>query len=125
MIGVAGFGVQLGVVALLTAVFAATPPVATVIAVEAAILHNFFWHERWTWADRPSTRGGRLARLARFHSANGLVSILGNIGIVALLGGINPMVANTIAVSICSFVNLAAGDRLVFSRSATPIANRQ
>ena len=23
------------------------------IAVEAAVLHNFGWHERWTWRDRP------------------------------------------------------------------------
>ncbi len=26
--------------------------IATALAVEAAVLHNFFWHERWTWADR-------------------------------------------------------------------------
>jgi putative flippase GtrA len=25
---------------------------ATALAVEAAVVHNFFWHERFTWADR-------------------------------------------------------------------------
>ena len=25
---------------------------ATALAVEAAVLHNFIWHERWTWKDR-------------------------------------------------------------------------
>ena len=25
---------------------------ATALAVEAAVIHNFFWHERYTWADR-------------------------------------------------------------------------
>jgi putative flippase GtrA len=121
-IGVAGFAVQLGVVALLTACPIA-PVIATLVAVEAAILHNFFWHERWTWADRPG--GSRLARLARFHVANGFVSLVGNVSIVAMLEGIDPIVGNAIAVAICSVVNFTAGDRLVFSRSATPIANPQ
>ena len=26
---------------------------ATGLAVEIAVLHNFLWHERFTWADRP------------------------------------------------------------------------
>lgn len=25
---------------------------ATALAVETAVIHNFFWHERFTWADR-------------------------------------------------------------------------
>jgi putative flippase GtrA len=111
-VGVVGFAVQLGVVAMLTACSVSTV-IATVVGVEAAILHNFFWHERWTWVDRPG--GGRLARLARFHAANGLISIVGNLIIVALLAGLNPVVANAIAVSMCSLVNFAVGDRLVFS----------
>ena len=28
--------------------------VATAIGVEAAILTNFLWHDRWTWRDRPA-----------------------------------------------------------------------
>jgi dolichol-phosphate mannosyltransferase len=111
-VGIAGFAVQLGVVAMLAACSIA-PVIATLVGVEAAVLHNFFWHERWTWADRPG--GSRLARLARFHAANGLISIVGNVVIVALLAGLNPVVANAIAVSVCSLVNFAAGDRLVFS----------
>src|SRR5436190_21825889 len=56
---------------------------ATALAVEGAILHNFVWHERWTWADRVVTHGaglkgrhydvpsrhGRLVRFARFNGA--------------------------------------------------------
>jgi GtrA-like protein len=26
---------------------------ATALAVETAVVHNFLWHERFTWADRP------------------------------------------------------------------------
>ena len=31
---------------------------ATAIAVEAAVVHNFVWHEQFTWADRVTVRGG-------------------------------------------------------------------
>lgn len=122
LVGAAGFGVQLAVVFLLSHVesgFSRTVQVAavTAIAVEAAILHNFVWHERWTWADRPAAGRGRLARLGAFHLANGLVSIVGNVVIVRLLAGVNPIAANAIAVAICSLVNFAAGDRLVFPTS--------
>jgi putative flippase GtrA len=27
--------------------------IATALAVETAVLHNFLWHERFTWADLP------------------------------------------------------------------------
>jgi putative flippase GtrA len=27
--------------------------VATALAVEAAVVHNFLWHQRFTWIDRP------------------------------------------------------------------------
>ncbi|MGH9331680.1 MAG: GtrA family protein, partial [Vicinamibacterales bacterium] len=119
-VGVAGFVVQLGVVYSLSYVasgFSRTwyPLAITAIAVEAAVLHNFFWHERWTWADRPSAGRARMARLGRFHLANGLVSIVGNLAVVAMLAGFNPIAANAIAVLACSIVTFAAGDRLVFS----------
>ena len=50
-VGAGGFMVQ---VVTLHALAAAGLPytVATALAVEAAILHNFIWHERWTWGDR-------------------------------------------------------------------------
>jgi putative flippase GtrA len=129
-IGVVGFILQLGVVALLTRWNSASALVATALAVEAAVLHNFFWHERWTWADRPVAGRDRLARLGRFHFANGLVSIAGNVAIVFLLAPVASSFsrtygligANAIAVLICSLVNFAAGDRLVFS---SPITNHQ
>jgi putative flippase GtrA len=133
-VGVAGFAVQLAVVWLLTDVasgFSRTwhTAVITALAVEAAVLHNFLWHERWTWADRPVAGRDRLTRLVRFHLTNGLVSIAGNVAIVAILSSVASgfsrtyglLGANAIAVLVCSLVNFAAGNRLVF----TPIVNRQ
>jgi putative flippase GtrA len=131
LVGVAGFVVQLAVLWFLsdlTSGFSWTWQAAaiTAIAVEAAILHNFLWHERWTWADRPCSGGrARLVRLVRFHITNGLVSIGGNLAVVLFLSpvafGLNRawglLIANTIAVLICSLVNFVTGDRLVFSRT--------
>ena len=46
--------------------------VATAIAVEAAVLHNFCWHQRWTWRDRrAASRTTAVRRLGRFHLLNG------------------------------------------------------
>jgi putative flippase GtrA len=28
---------------------------ATALAVETAVIHNFLWHQRFTWSDRPAT----------------------------------------------------------------------
>ena len=69
-VGVLGFAVQLAVLALLVH-GGVHYLAATAIAVEAAILHNFLWHERWTWADRPGrgrARAGRLLREAGYRA---------------------------------------------------------
>jgi hypothetical protein len=54
--------------------------VSTAAAVEAAVLHNFAWHQRWTWRDRrPASAHETLGRLLRFHALNGAVSLAGNV----------------------------------------------
>ena len=59
--------------------------VATALAIGLAIAHNFFWHVRWTWGDRPATRRELVRRLARFGMTNGAISILGNLALMAAL----------------------------------------
>lgn len=116
-VGVLGFAVQLGVLALLVRGGVHYLP-ATAIAVEAAILHNFLWHERWTWADRSGGGGTRLGRLARFHAVNGSVSVAGNLLLMPLLVracGLPVLAANTTAVLVCALVNFGGADRFVFS----------
>ena len=115
-VGVAGFVVQL---ATLGALLAAGLHylAATAIAVEAAVLHNFLWHERWTWSDRPASGRARLDRLWRFHVLNGLVSLIGNLLTMRTLvglAGMQPVFANAIAVLACALVNFTTSDRLVF-----------
>ena len=125
IVGIGGFVVQLGALALLTSGFGWPLPVATLVAVELAVLHNFFWHQRWTWRDRPSRRTSEsVQRLVRFHAANGLVSLAGNVLITTALvhAGLPVIPANVVATIACSFVNYFAGNLMVFKASAVAIA---
>jgi putative flippase GtrA len=117
-VGLLGFAVQLGLLALLVQA-GVHYLAATALAVEAAILHNFLWHERWTWRDRPGAGLTRLARLARFHVVNGGVSLAGNMLLMPLLvgaGGLPVLAANGLAVLACAVVNFFGADRIVFLR---------
>jgi putative flippase GtrA len=121
---------------------------ATVIAVEAAVVHNFVWHEQFTWADRikssrvQATSGaeaqnlfGRLVaalkrcatqktlraslrRFVRFNLRNGAVSILGNLALMKVmvgLGHMNYLLANAIAIALCSLGNFLVSEQWVFA----------
>jgi putative flippase GtrA len=115
-VGIIGLVVQLLVLAVLLR-FGLHYLAATTMAVEAAVLHNFLWHERWTWSERAST-SGRARRLWRFHALNGLVSIVGNLAAMPLLVGVLgiwPLPANLMSVLLCSTVNYAAGYKLIWA----------
>ncbi|MGC9971476.1 MAG: GtrA family protein [Bryobacteraceae bacterium] len=119
-VGAAGIVVQLAVLALLVSGLGLNYLVATALAVEAAVLHNFFWHQRFTWADRASASTRQtLDRLLRFNLTNGGLSILGNLVIMRLLVGryhVQYVVANLITIAVCSVANFLVSHRFVFIR---------
>ena len=116
-VGGVGIAVQLGALALFHSVLHLDYLLATALAVETAVIHNFLWHERFTWPDRPAA--GRLhfsprrclpersgasearpappkdpyvlfvspARLLKFNAINGAVSLAGNLLIMRALAG--------------------------------------
>lgn len=118
LVGIIGACLQMSVLAACTywARLAYLP--ATVFAVECTILHNFMWHERFTWRDRPCNSGvERALRLMRFNSSNGAVSLVGNLLLMRLLVEQlhSPvLVANGGAILACSVVNFLVGDQFVF-----------
>jgi putative flippase GtrA len=118
-VGALGLGVQLSVLHLLAGWSGLDYRAGTALAVEAALLHNFLWHERWTWADRVSPfRGAVGRRLARFHLANGVISLAGNVLLTTVLVtvfALHYLAANLLAVAGCLVLNFLAADRLVFS----------
>jgi len=121
-VGGIGIVVQFVALFLLTSVLRFHYLLATGLAVEAAVLQNFFWHERFTWADRPRSSHGRLPnellrRLARFHLANGAVSIIGNLLLMKFLvtaEHMNYLAANGVAIVLCSVANFVVSERWVF-----------
>jgi len=119
-VGLIGIGVQLLVLTVLKTALGWNYMIATVIAVECAVLHNFVWHERWTWSERTKlSTSGVAGRLIRFHLANGLISIAGNILLMWLFVSrlnLNYFLANILAIATCSIVNFLASDRLVFRK---------
>ncbi len=113
---------------------------ATAIAVEAAVVHNFVWHERFTWADRTRvdriqidrTKTDRmtserirsrwrrsLTRLLRFNLTTGAVSIVGNLALMKVMvgfGHMNYLLANAVAIVLCSLANFLVSEAWVFAQ---------
>ena len=116
-VGVIGLGVQLAVLVALRSGLGWTILLATVIAVECAILHNFVWHERWTWAHRALEVRGAPGRFLRFNVSNGLISLAGNLAFMELLAvrlHLNYVFSNLVAIGACSLLNFFVSDKLVF-----------
>ena len=115
-VGVIGFIVQM---AALGGLLAAGCPylAATALSIEITVVHNFVWHERWTWADRMPRSGGVLRRFFRFNAATGSVSLAGGVAMTATLVrccGADPPTANALAVLLTAALNFAVADRWVF-----------
>ncbi|HTR38170.1 MAG TPA: GtrA family protein [Bryobacteraceae bacterium] len=79
LVGLVGAALQVLLLDLLMKRWRLPNVMATPIAVEIALLHNFLWHERFTWRDRePTGLRQRGIRLWKFHAGNGLISLAGN-----------------------------------------------
>jgi putative flippase GtrA len=117
LVGVLGFMLQLSVLDWLTRHAHWHWLAATAVAVELAVVHNFLWHERWTWRGRA---GGRRGHFAKFQLANGAASLAGNAALMALFSGAlgwPPAFANICAVALMAAANFVAADRWVFRGS--------
>jgi putative flippase GtrA len=169
LVGAIGILVQFAALFFLKGVLHLNYLAATALAVETAVVHNFVWHERYTWADRvragpaglgqarsrfgkrsaalrwekpcrpfgtrwqwrraPGTHvpGYRMtplrgcnpsvARFLRFNLSTGAVSIFGNLGMMRWMVGslrVNYLLANGIAIVVCSLVNFVVSDGWVF-----------
>ncbi len=124
-VGGIGVVVQFGALLLLKSVLHLNYLAATAIAVEFAVVHNFVWHERFTWVERTKRDRVRawwprsLPRLLRFNLTNGAVSIVGNLAVMKVmvgLGQMNYLLANAIAITLCSLVNFVVSETWVFER---------
>ncbi len=119
-VGALGIGVQLAVLLGLKSGLHLNYLPATALAVEAAVVHNFLWHERYTWADRVRASWPQsLPRFARFNLTTGAVSIGGNLAMMKLLvdwGQVNYLLANGISILVCSLLNFLVSEEWVFAK---------
>jgi len=119
LVGAMGMVVQLSVLAVLNRAVPGHYLLASAIAVELAVLHNFAWHRRYTWSDRGV--GDCWARLLRFHMSNGAVSLVGNLLLMRVLvqGAHVPVVVGSLmAIGCCSVANFLLGDSWAFAARA-------
>jgi putative flippase GtrA len=120
VVGALGIVVQMGAIVLLFRVLHLNYMLATGLAVETAVLHNFAWHERYTWKHLPRGAARDVAwRLVRFHAGNGAISILGNLALMRLFVGslhIHYLIASGLAIALCSLLNFAASEWFVFRK---------
>jgi putative flippase GtrA len=117
-VGAGGIVVQLGTLGILKSLLRVEYLLATALAVEAAVIHNYLWHERFTWADRVNTNSW--LRFLKFNGTTGLFSIVGNVLLMRVLAGnahLNYFVANILTIATCSILNFLVSDRFVFERS--------
>jgi putative flippase GtrA len=114
-VGIGGAAVQLCTLWMLQH-FTSIPYIfAVVLAVEIAILHNFVWHEAWTWRGKPAADRGR--RLLRFHLGNGLVSIASNVVLTSFYKetvGLPLLAANFAAIVTAALLNFWVAQAWVF-----------
>jgi putative flippase GtrA len=122
-VGAIGISVQFAALFLLKSTLGFNYLFATALAVEAAVVHNFVWHEQFTWVDRIELQGLQppwrqsLPRFLRFNLTTGAVSIIGNLALMKVMvgeGQMNYLVANAIAIALCSIANFVVTDTWVF-----------
>ena len=77
VVGLAGFGVQLAAMAVLIHALRLDYRLATATALAVTLIHNFLWHQRWTWHDRELKGLDALRGFGVFVWGNGMVSIVG------------------------------------------------
>ncbi len=119
VVGAVGFALQLVALGTLTTAADWGYVYATAMAVEIAALHNFWWHERWTWGDRRLSRRAVAGRLIRYHLTTAITSMTGNVMLTAAfveLAGAPVILANAAAVAAMAAANFVVADQWVFAR---------
>jgi len=113
-VGAIGIGVQLVALTVLKSGLHLDYLLATALAVEVAVIHNYLWHKRFTWGDRG---GDPYGRFVKFNLTAGMFAVIGNILLMKLLVGslgMNYLLASVGTIAACSVANFLVSDRFVF-----------
>ena len=117
IVGALGIAVQLTTLAILNHLTPHHYLLTSTLAVELAILHNFAWHQHYTWPQTHITRNSAMHALLRFHLANGLISLGGNLVLMRLFvhsAHIPILLANTLTIAASGLANFLLAHHWVF-----------
>ena len=119
-VGAVGILVRAGMLALFVDVLGMHYLLATGLAVEVTVFHNFCFHCKWTWRDRRPGGAEAVIAFLRFNLTNGLISLGGSALVVWIMTGLfgfDPLLAGLAALVPCGLANFFLTDRLVFVRT--------
>ena len=129
LVGLLGAALQLLIFDVLLTGWNLPGAPAAALSVELALIHNFFWHERFTWRDRePAGLRQRAIRLFRFHLSNGVVPLTANTLLIYVLVeqlGARPLPSALAAIALCAPLNFVLADRWVYRDGAAAGAGHE
>jgi putative flippase GtrA len=97
---------------------------AGLLGVAGAIAHNFAWHRRWTWVDRPLSSPA--VAFCRFAGGNGVVSLVANVLAMPLLVErihMRPLPAILVTIALGGLVNFWLADWLAFRAAGSTVSS--
>ena len=116
-VGLSGVIVNLGLLWLLTTFILGEDlyMLAAVISIEASVINNFYWNDRWTFKDR---RDGSSIwmRLLKFHGSR-FLGIVTNLAVLYFLTdfiGLYYIISNIFAIGAGTLVNYLTSDKWVW-----------
>jgi dolichol-phosphate mannosyltransferase len=120
LVGGAGVVVNMGMLYLFTDIVGLYYLLSSIIAIEIAILNNFFWNDIWTWRDRRKRGGVQFfKRLIKYNISANFSSFVGNIvtlWILTSIFGWYYMYANLVGIMIGVVLNFSLNDRWTYRR---------
>jgi dolichol-phosphate mannosyltransferase len=109
-VGLSGLVVDMGALYLLFDVLGMGLTRSAILAAELAIINNFVWNDRWTFADLSQKQRSKRMTIKRFLKFN-VICVMGLILKVLLLNfffnglHLSPYVANFLAIAVVTFWN--------------------
>jgi dolichol-phosphate mannosyltransferase len=101
---------------------------ASLLATEAALIHNFIWLRYWVWGDRSTSgRPPFWRQLAVYNLATGAADLLVSIPLLWLLykvAGVPYLLANLAGMIVGPFLKFGLNDKLIFKEERNASTQR-